>query len=156
MDTVIRACFVYFLLLLIFRIAGKRTLGEITTFDFVLTLIISEAIQQALVDSDHSMTNAFLLVVTLVGLNVLMSLIKQRSRPIERLIEGTPVIILQNDKLHRDRMDQERVDDADILAAARELQGISRLDQIQYAVVEKDGKITVMPKQEPQEQAEGG
>jgi uncharacterized membrane protein YcaP (DUF421 family) len=142
MDTVIRACFVYFLLLLIFRIAGKRTLGEITTFDFVLTLIISEAIQQALVDSDHSMTNAFLLVVTLVGLNVLMSLIKQRSRPVERLIEDTPVIILEKDKLHRDRMDQERVDDADILAAARELQGISRLDQIQYAVVEKDGKIT--------------
>jgi uncharacterized membrane protein YcaP (DUF421 family) len=154
MDTVIRACFVYFLLLLIFRIAGKRTLGEITTFDFVLTLIISEAIQQALVDSDHSMTNAFLLVVTLVGLNVLMSLIKQRSRPVERLIEDTPVIILQNDKLHRDRMDQERVDDADILAAARELQGISRLDQIQYAVVEKDGKITVVPKQG--EQAEAG
>ncbi len=153
MDTVIRACFVYFLLLLIFRIAGKRTLGEITTFDFVLTLIISEAIQQALVDSDHSMTNAFLLVVTLVGLNVLMSLIKQRSRPVERLIEGTPVIILEKDKLHRDRMAQERVDDADILAAARELQGVSRLDQIQYAVVEKDGKITIVPKQEQQAEA---
>ncbi len=147
MDTVIRACFVYFLLLIIFRVAGKRTLGEITTFDFVLTLIISEAIQQALVDSDHSMTNAFLLVVTLVGLNVLMSLIKQRSRPVERLIEGTPVIILEKDKLHRDRMDQERVDDADILAAARELQGISRLDQIQYAVLERDGGISVVPKQ---------
>ena len=156
MDIIIRACFVYFLLLLIFRIAGKRTLGEITTFDFVLTLIISEAVQEALVDSDHSMTNAFLLVVTLVGLNILMSLIKQRSRRIERLLEGVPVTILEKDKLHRDRMDQERVDEADILAAARELQGVARLDQIRYAVVEKGGKITIVPKEGPPEGRESG
>lgn len=147
MDTIIRACSVYFLLLLIFRLAGKRTLSQITTFDLVLTLIISEAIQEALVDQDHSMTNAFLLVVTLVGLNVLMSLIKQRSKPAERLMEGVPLVIMEEGRLNREHMEKERVDEADILEAAREFQGLERLDQIRYAVVEKSGKVTVVPKQ---------
>ena len=73
MDSVIRGAVVYLFVLLIFRIAGKRALSEVTTFDLVLTLIISEAIQQALIDSDNSITNAFLILVTQVGLDVLFS-----------------------------------------------------------------------------------
>lgn len=146
MDTVIRAVFVYFMLLLIFRLSGKRTLAHITTFDLVLTLIISEAIQEALVDGDRSLTNALLLVTTLVGLNILLSLIKQRSQRIERLMEGAPVVIIEDGKPQKDRIDQERVDDTDIMESARELQGLARLDQIQYAVVEKNGQVTVVPK----------
>jgi uncharacterized membrane protein YcaP (DUF421 family) len=147
MDTVLRATFVYFMLLLIFRIAGKRTLSHITTFDLVLTLIISEAIQNALTDDDHSMTGGFLLVITLVGLNILFSLLKMRSRRFERWIEGVPTVIFEKGQRHEDRMAAERVDDADILEAARETQGISRIDQIQYVVVEKDGNVTVIPKE---------
>jgi uncharacterized membrane protein YcaP (DUF421 family) len=146
MDTIVRATFVYFLLLLIFRVAGKRTLSHMTTFDLVLTLIISEAIQEALIDSDHSLTNAFLLVVTLVGLNILLSLIKMRSRRIEEALEGVPTVVMEKGKKHEDRMEAERVDDADILESARELQGVSRLDQIDYAIVEKSGNVTVIPK----------
>jgi uncharacterized membrane protein YcaP (DUF421 family) len=147
MDTVFRATFVYFMLLLIFRIAGKRTLSHITTFDLVLTLIISEAIQNALTDDDHSMTGGFLLVITLVGLNILFSLLKMRSRRFEQWIEGVPTVIFEKGQRHEDRMAAERVDDADILEAARETQGISRIDQIQYVVVEKDGNVTVIPKE---------
>jgi uncharacterized membrane protein YcaP (DUF421 family) len=147
MDTILRAAFVYFMLLLIFRIAGKRTLSHITTFDLVLTLIISEAIQNALTDDDRSLTGGFLLVITLVGLNVLLSLLKMRSRRFEQWIEGVPTVIFEEGKRHEDRMAAERVDDADILESARELQGISRMDQIQYVVVEKDGNVTVIPRE---------
>ena len=77
MDSVIRAAAIYFLLLVVFRLAGNRSIGQITAFDFVLLLIISEAIQQAMITDDYSMTNAFLLVVTLVGLDIMMSLWKQ-------------------------------------------------------------------------------
>ena len=147
MDTVIRACFVYLLLLLIFRIAGKRSLAQITTFDLVLTLIISEAIQEGLVDNDHSLTNAFLLVVTLVGLEILLSVVKQRSQRVQQLLEGTPVVIMERGALHQERMDKERVDEGDILEAGRELQGLARLDQIDHAVVEKSGTITIVPKE---------
>ena len=146
MDSVFRAAFVYVFLLLIFRISGKRTLSQVSTFDLVLTLIISEAIQEALVDADRSLTGAALLVVTLVGLNILVSLLKQKSPTFERLLEDAPVVILEEGRLNRGRMDKERVDEQDLLAAARELQGIARLEEIRYAVVEKDGRVTVVPR----------
>ena len=147
MDSVLRALAVYIVLLFILRLAGSRTLAEITTFDFVLILIISEAIQQALIDDDNSMINSFLLVTTLVGLNVLMSLLKQRSQRVERILDGTPLLLVERGKIHADRMQRERVDEADVLEAARELQGISSLGDIDYAVLEKNGQVTVIPKQ---------
>lgn len=146
MDSVIRAFAVYLVLLLIFRLAGSRTLAEITTFDFVLVLIISEAVQQAMIDDDNSMVNALLLVTTLVGLNIVMSLIKQRWDRAERLLDGTPLVLIERGKIHSDRLEKERVDEADVLEAARELQGISSLEQIDYAVLEKNGHVTVIPK----------
>jgi uncharacterized membrane protein YcaP (DUF421 family) len=146
-DTVIRAACVYALLLVIFRIAGKRSLAQITTFDLVLTLIISEAIQQALLDNDNSMTNAFILVITLVVLDVGLSLLKQRSKRVDRIIEGLPVIVLDGDTLHRDRMMRERIDESEIVGAARAAHGLERLDQIKYAVVEPNGRITVVPRE---------
>ena len=146
MDTVIRAACVYALLLIIFRIAGKRSLAQITTFDLILTLIISEAIQQALVDNDNSMTNAFILVITLVGLDIGLSLLKQRSQAVDKVLEGVPVIIMEENRLNREHMTLERIDDTDILNAAREAHGLERLDQIKYAVVEANGHITIVPR----------
>src|SRR5918998_82921 len=102
MDTVLRAATVYALLLIIFRIAGKRSLAQITTFDLILTLIISEAIQQALVDNDNSMTNAFILVITLVGIDIGLSLLKQRSSAVDKALEGVPVIVMDESRLHRE------------------------------------------------------
>jgi uncharacterized membrane protein YcaP (DUF421 family) len=145
-DSILRALATYIVLLLILRLAGSRTLAGITTFDFVLILIVSEAVQSALIDNDHSMTNAFLLVITLVGLNVLMSVLKQRSGRIERLLDGTPLVLVERGKIHSDRLQRERVDEADVLEAARELQGVSTLEDIDYAVLEKNGHVTVVPK----------
>ncbi len=147
MDSILRALATYIVLLLILRLAGSRTLAGITTFDFVLILIISEAVQSALIDNDHSMTNAFLLIITLVALNVLMSVLKQRSGRIERLLDGTPLVLIERGKIHSDRLQRERVDEADVLEAARELQGVSTLGDIDYAVLEKNGHVTVVPKQ---------
>ncbi len=146
MDSVLRAAAVYFLLLLVFRLAGNRSIGQITAFDFVLLLIISEAIQQAMITDDYSMTNAFLLVVTLVGLDIMMSLWKQRSKRVEKILDGLPVLLIENGKKQSKEMKMERVDESDILAAARELHGLERLDQIKHAVVESSGGITIVPK----------
>ena len=146
MDSVIRAAAVYFLLLVVFRLAGNRSIGQITAFDFVLLLIISEAIQQAMITEDYSVTNAFLLVVTLVGLDSMMSLWEQRSERVEKILDGLPVLLIENGKKHSKTMKMERVDESDILAAARELHGLERLDQIKYAVVEATGGITIVPK----------
>ena len=147
MDSVVRAAVVYLALLLLFRIVGKRTLAETGVFDFVLLLIIAEATQQAMIDDDNSMTNAFLIIVTLLALNIGFSILKQRSSLVDRLIDDVPVLIVVDGNPLKDRMDRARVDERDILQAARETQGLARLDQIQYAVLERDGSISVVPKQ---------
>lgn len=145
MESVIRGLVVYVFLLLIFRIAGKRTLSENTNFDLVLLLIISETTQQAMVDNDHSITNGFLLIMTLIGAGIGLSLLKQRFPTLEKWLDGTPLVIIENGKVLRDRMDKTRVEEADILEAARALRGLERLDQIKYAIVERNGDITIVP-----------
>ena len=146
MESVIRAGAVYFMMLVIFRMAGNRSIAQLTAFDFVLLLIVSEAIQNALITTDSSITNAFLLVLTLVGLDIMKSLWKQRSQTVEKILDGVPVLVIENGKIHRDRMERERVDEHDILASARERHGLERLDQVKHAVVEATGGISVIPK----------
>ena len=148
MQSVFRAAAIYFILLLVFRVSGNRAIGQITTFDFVLLLIISEAIQQAMITTDYSLTNAFLLVVTLVGLDIMMSLWKQRSEKVARVLDGLPILVIEDGKLHHDRMQKERVDEGDILQVARDKHGLERLEQIKHAVVEASGGISVVPKKQ--------
>ena len=146
MDSIIRGAVVYVVLLVLFRIAGKRSLAEITSFDLVLLLIISEATQDALIDNDNSMTNAFLVIVTLIGMNVLFSLFSQRWKLFDKLTEGVPMVIAQDGRLLTDRMAKERVSEEEVLEAAREFHGLEALDQVKFAILERNGKITVIPK----------
>jgi uncharacterized membrane protein YcaP (DUF421 family) len=147
MDAVLRGAIVYLVLLVLFRISGKRSLAQITTFDFVLLLIVAEAIQQAMIDADNSMTNAFLVVVTLLGIDIALSLLKGRSRLLEKLIDDVPLVLVEDGRPLKERMDKARVDESDILTSARELQGLERMDQIKYAVLERSGGISIIPKQ---------
>jgi uncharacterized membrane protein YcaP (DUF421 family) len=132
--------------LIIFRVSGKRSMAQITTFDFVLLLIISEATQQALLGDDFSLINAFVVIITLIGLDIALSLLKQRSPTFELLIDDTPLIIVEDGRPLKERMDKARIDESDILASARELQGLERMDQIKYAVLERSGGVSIIPK----------
>src|SRR5689334_10356173 len=124
MDSVLRGAAVYLMLLVFFRVAGRRTLGQMTNFDFVLLLIISEATQNAMIGDDFSVTNGMLVVVTLIGLNVLLSHVKQWSRVAEIWLDGKPTIIVEQGEPKTEIMKRERVDEDDVLAAARQSQGI--------------------------------
>lgn len=146
MDSVLRAAAIYIALMIIMRIAGKRSLAQITTFDFILLLIIGEATQQALLGQDYSVTNALIVIVTLVLLDIGLSLLKRRSKAIDKLLEDTPLVIVEDGAALKDRMRKARVDEEDVLSAARRLQGLERLDQIRYAVLERSGGISIVPK----------
>lgn len=148
MDSVFRAAAVYLILLVILRIAGKRTLAQITVFDFILVLIISEATQQALLGDDFSITAAAVVIATLVLLDIALSVLKQNSERVDQIIDDIPVVIVDNGKLLLDRMQRARIDEQDILVAARELHGLERLDQIKYAVLERNGGISIVPNQD--------
>jgi uncharacterized membrane protein YcaP (DUF421 family) len=146
MGSVIRAVLVYLFLLVVFRIAGKRTLSDVTTFDFVLILIISESIQQALVVDDTSFTNAVLLVVTLISLNILISALQRRWPGMIRVTEGLPVLVVSNGKPLTEVMKRERIGEEDILHAARTSQGVKSLAEIEFAILETSGGISIIPR----------
>lgn len=145
MDSVLRAAAVYLILLIIMRIAGKRTLAQVTVFDFILLLIIGEATQQALLGEDFSIINAAIVIGTLVLLDIGLSVLKQRSETLDRVIDDSPVVIVDHGKLLRDRMDRSRIDEQEILVAARELHGLERIEQIKFAVLERSGGISIVP-----------
>lgn len=146
MNTVIHALAMYLFLMLILRISGRRTLGEMTTFDFVLVMVIGEATQQALLLEDRSLTNSWIVIVTLVGLDIALSLLKQKFPKVGTLMEGSPTILVHNGAMFEKLMNRARVDRADIMHAARKTRGLERLDQIKYAIIEADGHISIIPR----------
>ncbi|HEX6983624.1 MAG TPA: YetF domain-containing protein [Balneolaceae bacterium] len=145
MELILRAFFIYLFILLIFRMAGKRTLSQLTTFDFILLLVVGEATQQALLN-DGSITEALLLIGTLVTLDVIFAFFSERWPLFDKIANGVPLIILKNGNPLIERMEKENIEMGDILEAARKKQGLESIEQIKYAVLEKDGKISIIPK----------
>jgi uncharacterized membrane protein YcaP (DUF421 family) len=147
MNPVIRGLVIYLFLMLVFRLSGKRTLAQTTPFELVLLLIISEVTQQALVGEDYSITTSLILITTLIGVDLLFSVIKQKWKGFEEITEGSPLVVVANGKLLQNRARKSRVSEEDVLEAARNLHGLERLDQIKYAVLELDGTISIIPKE---------
>lgn len=147
MEAVLRAAAVYGLLLLLFQIAGKRTLAQMTMFDFVLLLVIGEATQQALLRDDYSVTHAFIVIVTLLGLDIALTAWKHRHPRADKILDGLPLVIVEEGRPLRELMHKARVDEDDVLLAARTSQGLERMEQIKYAVLERSGGISVIPKE---------
>jgi|SRR5690606_5599864 len=116
-----------------------------TNFDFVVLLVVGEATQQALVGEDYSFTNAAIVIATLIMLDVGLSLVKRASPRADAVLDGRPMVIVERGRPLTDLMRRARVDVQDVLAAARERQGLERLDQIQWAVLECHGTISIVP-----------
>ena len=111
MDSIARAAAVYFFLVLQVRVAGKRALREVTTFDIVLLLIISEATQQALLGEDSSLTAAFLVVTTLVGIEIMFDFIGHRSRLLGHALGSRPEVVVEHGRVLRDRLKRHHMDE---------------------------------------------
>jgi uncharacterized membrane protein YcaP (DUF421 family) len=146
MEIVVRAAVLYFFLLLLFRAAGKRTLAQITVFDVVLLFVIGEVAGPAILAGEASLTGAALAVVTLVGIDVGLSVVKRSSKTIDRLLDGVPVVVVKDGRPDREAMRRERVDTDDVLAAARQSRGVDRIEAIEVAVLERGGQISVIPR----------
>jgi uncharacterized membrane protein YcaP (DUF421 family) len=138
----------YGFLLVLLRVSGKRTLAEVTVFDFITLLVMSEATQQALTGNDFSVTNAMIVVLTLVVLNRFMDYASTRNKTADRILNGQPTILIDNGNVIEDELTHAEVDRSDILEHARQTQAIERLDQIKWAILERDGSISVIPKPE--------
>ena len=149
METVLRGIAVYFLLLIIMRLSGRRTLAQATPFDFVLLLIVAETTQQALLGDDFSITNAVILIVTLFSTDIALSYVKQWSPGLATWFDGMPTVLISRGRLDREALRKSRIGVDDILESARQQHGLARLEQIEHAVLEVSGNLSIIPKQQP-------
>lgn len=146
MDLVLRAAFIYFFVLLVLRLSGKRTLGQLGTFDFVLLMLMAESTDNSIIGQDSAITSTVVVILTFIVLEIFMSVLKQRVPATDKWLEGVPLVIVENGKFIKDTADKERVDEGDVLQAARQSHGLERMEQIKYAILEKTGGISVIPK----------
>jgi uncharacterized membrane protein YcaP (DUF421 family) len=145
MDSVIKATIVFFALWAIIRISGRRTLGEMTAFDFVLFLVIGGSTQRAITGQDYSLTNALLLVVTFVVLDVGLSIVELKWPAARPILNSMPMVLVENGYLLTWRMRRARITEDNIMEAARRLHGLERVEQIKFAILEATGEITIVP-----------
>jgi uncharacterized membrane protein YcaP (DUF421 family) len=144
MEIVLRAGAMYVLILAFMRLSGKRTIAQITMFDFILLLIVSEATQQALLGDDYSITGGALAVLTLILLDRLSDTLSSRSRGVDRALNDGAVVLVEHGQPHEERLRRHRLRVDDVLLKGRSTQGVERLDQIKYAVLERTGEISVI------------
>jgi uncharacterized membrane protein YcaP (DUF421 family) len=143
MLIIIRAAAAYALLLLTVRLAGRRLASMLAPFDLVVLFLIGGASLSAVLGEDHSMVGAFSAIGTIALMHILVSWAKSRSSWFGRIVDGTPVVVFEIGQWHEDRMKMLRIQQSDVMSAVRQ-RGMQRLQQVRYAVVERDGKISII------------
>lgn len=145
MESVLRGAAVYVVLLVVVRLSGRRSLSQMTPFDFVLILIVAETTQQALLGDDFSIANAVVLIVTLFSIDIALSYVKEWSPRVDHWLDGAPTVLISRGTPDRRALRRTRIQLDDVLRAARTQHGLERLDQVKFAVLEVGGEITIVP-----------
>jgi uncharacterized membrane protein YcaP (DUF421 family) len=145
-EIVARAAIVYAELLLLIRITGKREVGELTPFDLVFLLVISEQVSPALTGGDESLPAAGIGLATLMGLNLGITYLTARIPRAERVLEGRPRFLIRRGRVDYETMHGEAVSKNELLAALRE-NGCFRPSEAEWAVLETNGSISVKPRE---------
>jgi uncharacterized membrane protein YcaP (DUF421 family) len=145
MDLVLRATFVYFFIFVLMRVIGRRELKGLEPFDLVLLIVIGDAVQQGLTQDDYSLTGIVLTVGTIAGLQVLVSYLGFKVPPIRLVLEGGPIVLVEDGRPIERNLNRERLALAEVLEAARG-EKIESLDRIKWAVLETSGAISFIEK----------
>ncbi len=145
METVIRIAVIYLMIMVGLRLLGKREFGQLSPLELVTLLLIPEIASQALVREDFSVTNAAIGLFTLFGLVFATSLVTARFERAEKVIESTPTVLAHNGKIFKENLMEERVGPDEIYSQLRKV-GLEELSQVKWAILEGDGKISIVPK----------
>jgi len=144
-EKIIRSVAVYVFLFLAFRFLGKRQIGELSPFDFVVLLIIANVVQNAIIGPDNSLMGGLVGATTILLLNYLLDLLVYRSSKARRLLESSPTILLHNGKINWKNLEKEKVTEEELLSALR-TNGILEPSKVRYAILEENGTISVISK----------
>lgn len=144
-EIVMRGTIVYFVLLLLLRLSGKRTVGQFTPFDLLVLVLLGDALQGSMIAGDESLPGGVILVVTLLGWNKFVGWLTSRSRGLERAVEGKPVVLARNGHIYGDALARCNLNIDDLQEAMRNAD-CGSVSHIRLAMLEKDGKISVVTK----------
>jgi uncharacterized membrane protein YcaP (DUF421 family) len=138
-----RAVAVYALMLFVVRALGRRTVGNFSAFDLLVALMLGEVVDE-MIYGDVRFIQGTVAIVTLAALSYGDSLLSYWDHGMEAVLEGKPTLVIRNGEFHRAGMRRERMNEKDVLSALR-MQGVRDMRQVQYAIVEHDGTISVVP-----------
>lgn len=144
MGTVVRAALLYLFLLVVLRLLARRPAAHMTPFELILMFLLGGLAIQGVVGDDHSFTNVMVGLVTITLMHMLVAGLKQRSKTFSVWADGTPVLIYSEGRWDRTMMNQLRIQEGDVMACAR-LQGLPELNKVRFAVVERNGAISIVP-----------
>ena len=142
---VLRATAIYLLVMVLIRVSGKRAVGQFTPFDLILLILIGNAVQNGINGGDNSLTGPAIMATTLVALNYAVAFVTSRSRAAEKIIEGVPVVLARDGHLFAGVLKRELVSDDDFTEALR-MNGVADVADVQLALLETNGSISVVPR----------
>jgi uncharacterized membrane protein YcaP (DUF421 family) len=143
-NIALRTFAVYLAVLVGLRLSGKREIGQMTIFDLVVLLLLANAVQNAMVGPDNSLAGGIVAAIVLLGLNMALSQARLRWPLLRRLIEGTPTVLVLHGEAIGEHLRREGIDQETLEAALRE-HGLSDITEVEMAVLEIDGSISVVP-----------
>ncbi len=144
---VLRALVVYVLVMVLMRLSGKRAVGQFTPFDLVLLILLGNAVQNGINGGDNSLTGAAIMASTLIAVNYLVALATARSRLVERLVEGEPVVLVRDGRVFDHVLRRELISQHDFEEAMR-MNAVDDVSQIALALLETNGHITILKKKD--------
>jgi uncharacterized membrane protein YcaP (DUF421 family) len=143
-NIALRTTVIYLVILIGLRMSGKREIGQMTVFDLVALLLIANVVQNAMVGNDTSLSGGILAAVVLLVLNALVAQLRLRSPRLRRLVEGSPTVLVLHGEAIPASMRREGIDEDTLEEALRE-HGIQEINDVEMAVLEVDGSISVVP-----------
>ncbi len=147
-ELVLRGVIVYIAVLVMMRISGKRTVGEFTPFDVIVLMLLSEAASNSMTGGEESVQGGLIVVATLIGLNYLSAFLSTRSRMVDKLLQGRPVVLIRRGKVIKDALLANNMPENDLREAMRS-QAIRRYEDVELALLEPDGEVSFFKRESP-------
>lgn len=145
LDVVLRSSVVYGLLIVVFRLAGKRHVAQLSLIDFILILLVSNAVQNAMVGEDTTLGGGIVAALTLVAINVILTKLTVKNKFISKIVEGEPKLLLRDGKVLENVLSKENLTIQELEEAIRKV-GHNDLSEVALAILETDGSISVIGK----------
>jgi len=145
MDLVLRALVLFAAVYLLLRVVGRRELAQMEPIDFILLIVLGDAIQQGLTQDDYSVTGALIVIFTIAVIQVALGFLTFRSKRLRTVMEGEPIILVEDGRIIERNMRRARIAPDELAEEARLAQTAS-LEDVQWAVLETSGKVSIIPK----------